>query len=60
MAKDLEITLVRSVIGQNKTQKQTVKSIGLKKINQSVVCGDTPSLRGKLNKISHLVSVKEV
>lgn len=60
MAKDLEITLVRSVIGQNKTQKQTVKSIGLRKINQSVVCGDTPSLRGKLNKISHLVSVKEV
>ncbi|BAM46273.1 MAG: 50S ribosomal protein L30 [Amphibacillus sp.] len=60
MANKLEITLVRSVIGRTETQKQTVKALGLNKINQSVVCDDTPSVRGIINKVSHLVSVKEL
>ncbi|GAA4065095.1 50S ribosomal protein L30 [Amphibacillus indicireducens] len=60
MANKLEITLVRSVIGRTETQKQTVKALGLNKINQSVVCEDTPSLRGIINKVSHLISVKEL
>ncbi|HHU20442.1 MAG TPA: 50S ribosomal protein L30 [Bacilli bacterium] len=60
MAKKLEITLVRSVIGRTETQKQTVKALGLNKIDQTVVWEDTPSLRGSVNKVSHLLSVKEL
>lgn len=60
MANKLEITLVRSVIGQTETQKQTVKALGLRKINQSVVREDTPSLQGIITKVSHLLSVKEL
>ena len=60
MAKKLEITLVRSVIGRTETQKQTVKALGLNKVDQTVVWEDTPSLRVSINKVSHLLSVKEL
>ncbi|MFC4559652.1 50S ribosomal protein L30 [Virgibacillus kekensis] len=60
MAKKLEITLTRSVIGRIESQRQTVQALGLKKINQSVVREDTPAVRGMVDKVSHLVSVKEV
>ncbi|QTM97898.1 MULTISPECIES: 50S ribosomal protein L30 [Sediminibacillus] len=60
MAKKLEITLTRSVIGRSEGQKLTVKTLGLNKIRQSVVREDTPAVRGMINKVSHLVSVKEV
>ncbi|WP_186576152.1 50S ribosomal protein L30 [Aquibacillus kalidii] len=60
MAKQLEITLTRSVIGRSEVQKATVKTLGLNKIRQSVVREDTPVVRGMINKVSHLVEVKEV
>ncbi|WP_404450879.1 50S ribosomal protein L30 [Virgibacillus necropolis] len=60
MSKKLEITLTRSVIGRSEVQKQTVQSLGLKKIRQSVLREDTPAVRGMVNKVSHLVAVKEV
>ncbi len=60
MAKKLEVTLTRSVIGRTEAQKLTVKTLGLKKIRQSVVHEDTPAVRGMINKVSHLVTVKEV
>ncbi|ASN03664.1 50S ribosomal protein L30 [Virgibacillus necropolis] len=60
MSKKLEITLTRSVIGRSEVQKLTVQSLGLKKIRQSVVREDTPAVRGMVNKVSHLVAVKEV
>ncbi|WP_226038443.1 50S ribosomal protein L30 [Aquibacillus saliphilus] len=60
MAKQLEITLTRSVIGRSEIQKATVKTLGLRKIRQSVVREDTPVVRGMVNKVSHLVTVKEV
>ncbi|MFD2761921.1 50S ribosomal protein L30 [Lentibacillus juripiscarius] len=60
MSKRLEITLTRSVIGRTEAQRQTVNSLGLKKIRQSVVREDSPSVRGMIDKISHLVTVKEV
>lgn len=56
----LEITLTRSVIGAKKDQKLTVQTLGLKKIRQSVLREDTPAVRGMINKVSHLVTVKEV
>ncbi|GGD26728.1 50S ribosomal protein L30 [Pontibacillus chungwhensis BH030062] len=60
MSKKLEITLTRSVIGRPEPQRATVKALGLKKIRQTVVHEDTPAVRGMANKVSHLVTVKEV
>ena len=56
----VRITLVRSAIGRPQDQKNSVKSLGLTKVNQSVIRDDNPSIRGICNKISHLVSVEEV
>lgn len=60
MSKKLEITLTRSVIGGTDIQRKTVEALGLKKIRQSVVREDTPAIRGMVNKVSHLLTVKEV
>ncbi len=59
MAK-LQITLVRSVIGRPETQRVTVKTLGLRKLNTTVVHNDSPAIRGMINKVSHLVSVTEI
>ncbi|WP_150275550.1 MULTISPECIES: 50S ribosomal protein L30 [Paenibacillus] len=59
MAK-LQITLVRSVIGRPETQRVTVKTLGLRKTNSTVVHNDTPAIRGMINKVSHLLSVTEI
>ncbi|WP_379136897.1 50S ribosomal protein L30 [Paenibacillus sp. sgz500958] len=59
MAK-LQITLVRSVIGRPETQRVTVKTLGLRKINSTVVHNDSPAIRGMINQVSHLVAVTEI
>lgn len=59
MAK-LKITLKKSVIGSNQTVRDTVKSLGLKKTNDIVILEDLPSVRGKIAKLQHLVTVEEV
>jgi large subunit ribosomal protein L30 len=56
----LRITLVRSTIGRSGDQERAVRSLGLRRINQSVVRKDDPSIRGAINKIRHLVQVEEV
>lgn len=55
----IKITQVRSRIGAPKDQKRTLQSLGLKKIRQSVEREDTPTLRGMVRKVRHLVSVSE-
>lgn len=60
MSKQLEITLKRSVIGSKKNQVTTVKTLGLKKINDTVTHNDSPAIRGMVNTVSHLVAVKEL
>ena len=59
MAK-IKITLVKSVIGYNKKQHETVKSLGLHKMNSSVIQNDTPDILGKVSSIAHLVKVEKV
>lgn len=56
----LRITLVRSTIGRPGDQERAARSLGLKRLNQSVVRNDDPSIRGIVNKIRHLVEVEEV
>ncbi len=58
MAK-LRITWVKSGIGYNEVQKRTLKSLGLKRLNQSVIQNDLRSVRGMINKVKHLVKVEE-
>jgi large subunit ribosomal protein L30 len=55
----LKITQVRSAIGRTLDQKRTIRALGLRKVNQSVVHGDTPSIRGMVAKVRHLVDVQE-
>jgi large subunit ribosomal protein L30 len=59
MAKQLLITLTRSLIGRPETQRVTVRTLGLKKLNSSTVQQDNVAIRGMINKVSHLVDVKE-
>src|SRR5215813_8192390 len=56
----LKITLVRSMIGYRQSQRLVVKSLGLRRIRQSVIHHDTPSIQGMLKKVNHLVAVEEV
>jgi large subunit ribosomal protein L30 len=58
-AKALKITLLKSTIGFNKTQADTVRGMGLRRIRQSVELPDTPETRGMILKVRHLVSVTE-
>jgi len=54
---EIRVTLVKSPIGYNKKQKQTVRGLGLGRIGSSRVLKDTPEIRGMVNKVSHLVEV---
>lgn len=56
----LKITLVRSLIGRPETQRLTVRTLGLTKLNSEVIQTDNPQIRGMINKISHLVRVEKV
>jgi large subunit ribosomal protein L30 len=56
----LKITLVRSPIGRPWDQGRTVRSLGIRRLHQTVVRPDNPSIRGMVTKIRHLVKVEEV
>ncbi len=60
MVNKLRITYVRSSIGSPRVQKDTVKGLGLTKLNQSTELDDTPSVRGMVNKIPHLLRVEAI
>jgi large subunit ribosomal protein L30 len=57
--KKIQVKLVRSPIGYEKSQKATVKALGLKRMHQTVEHDDTSVIRGMINKVQHLVSVIE-
>ena len=56
----LKITLTRGMVGKKETQKKVVQALGLGKYGSSVVHADSPTIRGMVTKISHLVSVETV
>jgi large subunit ribosomal protein L30 len=58
-AKVLKVTLVRSPIGFNRTQGDTVTGMGLRRIRHTVELPDTPATRGMIHKVRHLVDVQE-
>ena len=57
---ELKIIQKKSVIGGTRPQRETIKALGLRRIGQSVTREDTPSVRGMVQAVSHLVSVEEV
>jgi large subunit ribosomal protein L30 len=57
--KKVTITLVRSPIGFDRTQAETVRGMGLRRIRHSVELLDTPETRGMIHKVRHLVTVAE-
>jgi len=59
MAK-LRITLVKSPIGYSRDQKGTVRALGLRKLNHSIEQEDSPSIRGMVHKVKHLVAMEVV
>lgn len=59
-ASTLRITQVRSGNGRPRKHRATLEALGLKKHQQSVVQEDTPSIRGMISQVSHLVEVEEL
>lgn len=57
---NLKITLVKSTIGAKQNMKDTLRTLGLRKIGQSVVREDSPTVRGEILTVRHLVTVEEV
>ena len=58
--KKIEIKLVKSPIGYNVKKKNTLKALGLKKINKTVVKNADGAILGMIKKVFHLVEVKEI
>lgn len=57
--KTIKVTQIVSPIGKPKDQRATLIGLGLNKMNRTVVLEDTPSVRGMISKVSHLVKVEE-
>lgn len=55
----VRITLVRSPIGYSKRHKATIRALGLRRMHQTVEHVDSPTLRGMIYKVAHLVVVEE-
>lgn len=56
----LRVTLVKSGIGYSQDQKRTLRALGFRRLNQSVVHEDSGPVRGMIIKVRHLLTVEEV
>ena len=56
----LKITWKKSCIGKPRDQRKVVQALGLRRLHHSVTVGDTPTIRGMVNKVSHLITVEEI
>lgn len=56
----LKVTLKKSTIKATKAQRDTVKGLGLRKLNSSRILADTPEIRGMIRAVNHLVEAEEV
>jgi len=54
-AKTLKVTQVKSVIGTKQSHRDTIRGLGLRRINHTEVLEDTPAVRGMINKVYYLV-----
>ena len=56
--KKLKVRLLKSINGCERTQRATVRGLGLKRIDHVVELVDTPAVRGMINKVNHLVRIE--
>jgi large subunit ribosomal protein L30 len=59
MSGKLNITLVKSMVGRPEKHRRVLRGMGLRKLNKTVQLEDTPSTRGMIQRVSHLVRVEE-
>jgi len=57
--KSIKVTLVKSVFGQLKAHRATVRGLGLRKIRDTAVLADTPEVRGMIRASGHMLKVEE-
>ena len=60
MASKLKIRQVKSAINRSGMQKKTIRALGIRRLNQTVVHNDNPCIRGMVKKVKHLVEVEEI
>ena len=60
MSKRLRVTQVRSAISRQRNQKETIRSLGIRRLNHTVEHNDTPAIRGMIETVKHLVRVEEI
>lgn len=60
MAGKLKITLVKSMIGRPEKHRKVLRGMGLTKLNKTVELEDTPSIRGMVHMVTHLVKAEEM
>ena len=60
MKSKLKVEQIKSGIGRPKSHKQTLRGLGLTKLHKTVILEDTPSIRGMINKVRHLVQFEEI
>jgi len=56
----VKVTQVKSIIDRSKRQKDTMKALGLRRINHSVVHEVNPQIEGMINKVNHLIKVEQL
>lgn len=56
--KTLKITLIKSLIGRKQDHRATVRGLGLRRINHTVLVEDTPAVRGMINKVVYLLKLE--
>jgi large subunit ribosomal protein L30 len=60
MAGKLKVTLVRSMIGRPEKHRRVLRGMGLTRMHRTVVLEDTPSIRGMVQAVTHMVEMEEV
>ena len=60
MKSKLKVEQIKSGIGRPKSHKETLRGLGLTKLHKTVILEDTPSIRGMINKVRHLVQFEEI
>ena len=58
-SKKLKLTQIKSAIGYRQRTKDTIRSLGFTKMNQSILKEDNPAIRGMIQSVSHLLRVEE-
>jgi large subunit ribosomal protein L30 len=58
MAKEMKVTLVRSMAGRPEKQRKVLRGLGLTRMHKTVTLYDTPQILGAIRKVEHLVEVK--